>query len=91
VRISNNPVDAFLGGAALVTGVHPIPRLNGDGIRIDLGDRSKGIHVHMKDPEQSDAVIAAWLGTLSHLYAVDVDEGALCDCETANVDAEPTS
>jgi hypothetical protein len=83
VRISNSPIDAFL-DAPLVTGVEPIPRPDGTGIRVYVGPRRKGVHVHMPAGEQADQVIATWCGERGHLFASEIDRDQLCDCDAAD-------
>lgn len=83
MKLTQNPVDLLVageGGAALVTGVEPIPRLNGDGVRVFLGSRWLNVHVHVVDPAQADTAVTAWVGTLGHLFATDVDPDTLCRC-----------
>jgi hypothetical protein len=85
MKISSNPVDALLSPRlSLVTGVEPLPRVDGAGVRVYVGPRWKGIHVHVDDADQAAAVERAWLGALGHLFATDIGPDTLCDCEAGS-------
>lgn len=79
MKISSSPIDAFM-GAAMVTGVEPIPRRADQGLRVYIGPRARGVHVHVDDPDQASDAEGVWCSTTGHLFATEIDPDTLCQC-----------